>query len=233
MSVQAMSAVFDHSSLTGIPRLVLLAIANRDGERGCFPSVDRIAHDAGCSVRATQDAIRRAVSVHELSVERNAGPGRTNVYHVLLTDGIQSTLDTRPRTPQELHPADSKTDLHPELKELGSSASTKPQNPKSTRKRDLIHDALAEVEGADPLELTRSHAKRIGVAASDIRSATPDVSPEDIRRRADVYRRLHPTWELTAFAIAAHWASLISPSNGRARAKTIEDIRAELEAESG
>lgn len=86
------------------------------------------------------------------------------------------------------------------------------------RKRNELVDTLAEIEGSDPLQLTRSHARSLGVAVAEIKTATPDVSPEEIRRRASVYRRKHPDWELTGPSLAKHWAGCGGPSRDVASA---------------
>jgi len=37
---------------------------------------------------------------------------------------------------------------------------------------------------------------------------TPEVTPAEIKRRAEAYHRKHPTWELTPGAIAKWWADI-------------------------
>jgi hypothetical protein len=44
-----------------------------------------------------------------------------------------------------------------------------------------------------------------------IREVSPDVTPDEIRARAAAYRRRHPRWDLTAPALAKHWATLGAP----------------------
>ncbi len=84
----------------------------------------------------------------------------------------------------------------------------KTESAEKPRARNELVDTLAEIEGSDPLQLTRPHARALGVAVAAIRQATPDVSPDELRRRALAYRQKHPTWELTGPALAKHWASL-------------------------
>lgn len=88
-------------------------------------------------------------------------------------------------------------------RERKESAAKEPRTP---RKRDLLVDTLAESTGSDPAELTRPHARALGVAVASIREVAPDVSPDEIRRRAANYARMHPDWELTGPALAKHWA---------------------------
>jgi len=83
--------------------------------------------------------------------------------------------------------------------------SRKHQSAAKPRPRNVLVDTLAEIEGSNPSELTRPQVRALGVAVAEIREATPDVSPDEIRRRAANYRAIHPTWELTGPALAKHW----------------------------
>ena len=75
------------------------------------------------------------------------------------------------------------------------------------RARDQLLDALASVDGSDPLQVTGSAWPTIATALKHIRAVTPDVTPEEIRRRRDNYVANHPTWACTPSSIAKHWAA--------------------------
>jgi len=75
------------------------------------------------------------------------------------------------------------------------------------RARDPLIDALAAVDGSDPQQVTGSAWPTIATALKHIRAVTPDVTPEEIRRRRDNYVANHPTWACTPPAIAKHWAA--------------------------
>ncbi|MBN9690715.1 MAG: hypothetical protein J0M24_10795 [Verrucomicrobia bacterium] len=77
---------------------------------------------------------------------------------------------------------------------------------KRTRKRDPLFDALVEIEGANPAQLTPSANGAIGKALSEIKTACPGVTPDEIRNRASAYRRLMPRATITANALAKYWA---------------------------
>lgn len=81
--------------------------------------------------------------------------------------------------------------------------------PKPPRPRDAAFDALARMTGVDPLQLTKSGAASIGTALSEIRKVFPNVSPDEIGRRVEAYRKLFPRASCTAFAIAKHWAACV------------------------
>lgn len=68
-----------------------------------------------------------------------------------------------------------------------------------------LFDALASSCGQNTKELPRAMLRAVGVALSDIRAVTPDVSPEEIERRAGCYRQKHRDWPLTAPALAKYW----------------------------
>lgn len=115
-----MSRVLRHSQAGGTARLVLLVIASHESEeRGAFPSVDTIAAECRMSVRAVQDCIKRCSGLGELRVEQNAGPLRTNLYRVMISEPV-----VLPGMVQNLHPADARRESAPELKELTDFSSS-------------------------------------------------------------------------------------------------------------
>lgn len=83
----------------------------------------------------------------------------------------------------------------------------KKRRPKGApRARNPLWDALALSTGSKHLDqITRQMAKGIGVALADILAVTADCDVEEIERRAAVYKRRHPTWTISAQALAKHW----------------------------
>jgi hypothetical protein len=79
------------------------------------------------------------------------------------------------------------------------------------RARDLIFEALCAATGIDAASLTKSGRGALNVALRDIRAASPDVTPDDISRRANRYSRKFPGAALTAPALAKHWAACAAP----------------------
>lgn len=103
-----MAAVLNRSKSKGTARLVLLGIANHDGDGGSWPSVATLARYANVSERAVQDALASLQRLGELVVQRNAGGTHTtrndrrpNRYLITLDDGVQ---DTAPRDPDGVQP---------------------------------------------------------------------------------------------------------------------------------
>lgn len=91
MSVESIALVLKHSRSKGAARLVMLAIANHDGDGGAWPKMETIAGHANISERHAQRMIRDLVDLGELRVHENAGGThrtpehmRTNLYEILV-----------------------------------------------------------------------------------------------------------------------------------------------------
>jgi hypothetical protein len=88
MSIEVTNAVWKHSKSVGRARLVLLAIADHQGEIGAWPSIKTLATMVNASERSVQRDITELVELGELSVEvQNAPTNRqykSNLYWVTL-----------------------------------------------------------------------------------------------------------------------------------------------------
>lgn len=86
-----MAVALHHSRAVGTDKVVLLGIANHEGDGGAWPSIATLAHYANVSQRTTQRSINALVAMGEISIDprqggtRHADPRyRTNLYHVML-----------------------------------------------------------------------------------------------------------------------------------------------------
>lgn len=118
MSVQAMTRVMELSQSKLGARLVMLCLANHDGDLGCFPSIERIASEAHMSARQVYRCVAELERIRELKVERKAGPNGTNRYFFLLAE--QVTLGHG----DNLSGDNPGPEMSPEPKEQGSSSSS-------------------------------------------------------------------------------------------------------------
>jgi hypothetical protein len=88
MSIQTMQAVWQHSRSEGRARLVLLAIADHQGEIGAWPSIATLARMTNASDRSVQRDIAELHNLGELDVQiQNAPTNRqykSNLYWVKL-----------------------------------------------------------------------------------------------------------------------------------------------------
>lgn len=120
MSIQVMNAVWEHSKSTGRARLVLLAIADHQGEIGAWPSISTLAKMVNSSERSVQRDIQELQKLGELRVEVQNAPTRnqykSNLYWVTLAgvtesqsgvtntasgvtaDGVQTLIETLKET---------------------------------------------------------------------------------------------------------------------------------------
>jgi hypothetical protein len=74
--------------------------------------------------------------------------------------------------------------------------------------QSVLFEALAEACGLVPVEMTKPEQRVCAVASAEIRQASPDVTPFEIKRRARLYRTRHRDWPLTPKALCLHWSSL-------------------------
>lgn len=95
MSIEVTNAVWKHSKSVGRARLVLLAIADHQGEIGAWPSIKTLATMVNASERSVQRDISELVELGELTVEvQNAPTNRqykSNLYWVTLPGVTEST----------------------------------------------------------------------------------------------------------------------------------------------
>lgn len=104
MSIEAMVGALNHSKAQGAAHIVLLNIANHQGEQGAWPSIPTLARLAKVSDRRVQQILNELVELGELQIEaRAAGYGaiRTNRYWVTVNcpatcDGSFAHRETKP-----------------------------------------------------------------------------------------------------------------------------------------
>lgn len=80
--------------------------------------------------------------------------------------------------------------------------------PAPKRPRNPLFDCLATVTGTRNVhEMSRAGLRAVGVALADIQAVTPDLTEDEIKRRAAAFTRAHPTWNLTAPTLAKYWGN--------------------------
>lgn len=106
----------------------------------------------------------------------------------------------------------------------GESPKSEAQETPKPRPRNPLIDALAFIAGIPLREIGPTVGSRLGKALSTIKQSTPEVTAEEITRRATNYRSHYPKIALTPEALAKHWGvcheTLTGPaaqvvSNGR------------------
>jgi hypothetical protein len=91
VSVESIAIALHHSEAKGTAKLVLIGIANHDGDGGAWPSVATLARYSGVDARNVQRALDRLVKLGEIhrdvqggGDERIADHRRPNRYRFLL-----------------------------------------------------------------------------------------------------------------------------------------------------
>lgn len=88
MSVEIMSLVLNHSKATGRAKIVLLGIANHQGDEGSWPSIATLARYANASERSVKRDLKDLVELGELRIDVQAAPiggqYKTNLYWVTI-----------------------------------------------------------------------------------------------------------------------------------------------------
>jgi len=100
MSIEVMTKVLNHSKATGRAKLILLGIANHQGDQGAWPSIETLARYANASERSIMRDIQELQEIGELIVERNAAPirgqYRPNLYWVNVSDMVEEDSGVTP-----------------------------------------------------------------------------------------------------------------------------------------
>ena len=81
-----------------------------------------------------------------------------------------------------------------------------PTPEKTPRPRNELCDALAKACGCDPFEMTATAARTCAVKAAEIKKASPGVTFEEMKHRAELYRSKYQDAALTPSALCSHWA---------------------------
>ena len=94
MSIEIMNQVWKYSRATGRARLVLLAIADHQGEIGAWPSIATLARMTNSSERSIKRDIQELIELGELRVDWQSAPMggqyKTNLYWVTLSGVTES-----------------------------------------------------------------------------------------------------------------------------------------------
>lgn len=113
MSIETLALVLHHSKASGSDKVILLGIANHDGDGGAWPSIETLMKYGNITERSVQDCLRRLETLGEVRRTINGGgtrdqrgDRRPNRYDVLVTcpadcdrtsqhrtDGVQSSVE--------------------------------------------------------------------------------------------------------------------------------------------
>lgn len=109
--------------------------------------------------------------------------------------------------------SDAKDNLARNLRIVANALTPKPTvripGVKTPRPRNVLLDTLATLAGGKVEEVPPPMWSRCAKALANIRAVCPNVTVEEIHRRAAVYRKKWPDRDLTATALATWWAQCV------------------------
>jgi hypothetical protein len=118
MSVEAIALVLNHSKAKGTAKLVLIGIANHEGDGGSWPSIGTLARYANVDARSVQRAIEVLTDMGELAVEVKGGgtvgtraDRRTNRYRILVTPSTREVTPASGREHDEVTSASGRSEV--------------------------------------------------------------------------------------------------------------------------
>jgi len=108
MSVEALAIVLHHSRSRGTDKVVLLGIANHDGDGGSWPTIATLAKYANVDPRNVRAALRRLETAGEIrthlgdgGTRRTAEHERPNRYEILVRCPAGCDGTSQHRTPEQ------------------------------------------------------------------------------------------------------------------------------------
>lgn len=96
MAIEKMVDVLLRSKASPRAKLVLLGIANHEGENGAYPSIKTLATYANCSERSVKRDIQELVALGELIVENQAAPVASKYRPNLYFTNVSGVTDRHP-----------------------------------------------------------------------------------------------------------------------------------------
>lgn len=213
-----MSWVLENSTATGTNHHVLLIIAQRYNEDAgyCFPSLDRIAFEAGrISRRTAQRAVRELVELGELEIVEGGGRHQTNHYKLpkykgrqfdtLLSETVTSTTETVTNRARngDTHVTPTVSNRKNNLRLILEEEINNPI--REERPKDEVWEVLLEVSGITGT-ITKPERGKYNAATKALRAV--GATPDQIRSVAQNYKTKYPGAPLTPSAIASHWGEL-------------------------
>lgn len=156
-----MNAVWRQSASTGRARLVLLAIADHQGEIGAWPSIATLARMVNASERSVQRDIQELVDLGELEVHVQAAPSRgqykSNLYWVTLP-GVSGVTEIAPGVTDS---TSGVTDLASGVTTGGVLTLIEPlQKPNKNLAQEKLERAFAEFWKVYPRKVGKNEAKK-------------------------------------------------------------------------
>lgn len=155
-----MTLVLHHSKASGTAQMILMGIANHQGDGGAWPAISTLAKYGKVSERRAQQIIRELELLGELQIVNNGGgkteTGATNLYQVTLCcpSDCDGTMN---------HKMGQGVKFSASRGEISDTQGVKPVSPKPVilnHQLNLINDHFEEFWLAYPRKVAKKVAKR-------------------------------------------------------------------------
>lgn len=186
-------------------RMYALFARYADGDGWSFPSRRALATQLRCSMSSVARTLVELEQVGALEIHErytDAGERTTSLYRLLRATPM--SLVTPPRIT-----GDTQNESHLTRGEEAKA---------SSRKRDELWDSLVDEMGEPD---TKTERGRYNAAHKELRDIS--ASPDDVRVRCRMYRRLWPGISLTPQALTGNW-SLLGLHAKPKETKSIEEV---------
>lgn len=222
------SSIWLEPDPTRLVWITLLAAMDQDGYAH-FSAVQNLADRAKVSLEKTQSAIEKLTAPDpESGLQSHEGrriervPGgfvilNAGHYRDIITREIQrdNTRERVRRHRQRKAESDSQKLCNADVTPSDTDTETNTDKtiaPQSRRERpkDQIWDALLESCGLTGTTPTKSERNAWNAATKQLRDIA--ASPDEIRRRAKLYREHWPSVNITPTALARHWNECTQPA---------------------
>jgi DNA-binding MarR family transcriptional regulator len=216
-------ASLDDFGLTPPQFRVLCHLHRRAGSNGdCYPA----AHSIAKTCKIHRDTVWKCIKELESAklIKRSKGRRNSNRYHILASIPVGGKQG--PTQANELAESEGQELAESKGRELAESKGRKgyphkgnqrrvsipggissdPLSEKKPRQRNAILDALASIDGSDPLQVPAKAWGGIAAALADIKTVCPELTIIEINRRSANYRLHHRDVTISPHALAKHWA---------------------------
>jgi hypothetical protein len=130
MSIRVMTRVWEQSKQQGSALVVLLAIADFANDEGvAYPSVATLGTKARISESQVHWILRKLIEEDELTIQRNAGPHRCNLY--IITDNRVRSSEGAADNKKRVRPVAPDPSIDPSGGDAPSVPSSVPTEPSS------------------------------------------------------------------------------------------------------
>lgn len=239
------STIWQEPKETKVLWITMLAMSDRDGRVDA--SIPGLANIAGLTITETEASLKTLLSPDPYSRTKAADGRRIEevpggwklINHAKYRDMMnEESRREYLRKKQQEHRAKVSTPCQQVSTNVSDTSTPSTHTDSDTdtdedtekrilarkpRERNLLMDALAAFEDIPASEIA-GNGSRLSKAIKAIRASTPDVTPDEIRRRAANYETHFPGLNRSATGLAKWWSKCHAPKDG------VEPRSAEAEA---